>query len=198
MEVLKLADNNVIEMKKAEMEARLEEAIKSRKKLEEAQKRLKKKQDAEEKAINLAKEAIKARKEAEKIENKLKNERSTLEKLAGCKPESKSSRIHYAGQGFFDLLNKFDTDEKGNVKRNGSFSKKYNSLNIEVVAKAVLKCSKYFPDSGNICIFGDDLKKELDKEIADRENSIKLAKEFLDEKFAKMLPANPKKEETKK
>ncbi len=198
MEVLKLADNNVIEMKKAEMKARLEEAIKSRKKLEEAQKRLEKKQKAETKALNRAKEAIKARKEAEKIENKLKNERTTLEKLAGCKPESKSSRIHYAGQGFFDLLNKFDSDAKGNVKRNGPFSKKYNSLNIEVVAKAVLKCSKFFADSGNVCIFGDDLKKELDKEIAEREKSIELAKDFLDEEFAKMLPADPKKEEVKK
>lgn len=175
---------------------KMQEALKARKKREEVKRRLAEAKKKEEEARERARKKAVERKKAEKAEKELKDERELLIKLADIKAESKSSRIHFAGQGFFDLLNKFDTGEDGEVIKDGPFSKKYNSLNIEDVAKAVIESCKFFPNNGkpNVTIFGNTLEEKLDKLIADREELINKAKEKLDIEWQKMEASEKEKE----
>ena len=128
-------------------DSKLIAALNARRKRDEANKRLEAKKKKEEEAKAVAKKAEEERKKAEKEQKALEDEREVLIKLAGIKKESKSSRIYYAGQGFFNLLNLFDTGPDGKVDKDGPFSKKYNSLNIEDVAKAVLKSCWFFSET---------------------------------------------------
>lgn len=164
----------------------LQEALMKKKRKEDAKKRVEVLKAEEEKAKQRAKEKAEERRKAAAREKKVKDESELLIKLAGIKQESKSSRIHFAGEGFFDLLNKFDEKEKKPVK-DGDFSKKYNSVRIEEVAKVVLKCSVYYPEKDYICIFGSSLKRELDKLIAADEDLLNEAKAKLDKKWQELL-----------
>ncbi len=164
----------------------LQEALMKKKRKEDAKKRVEAMKAEEEKAIQKAKDKAKERKEAEKREKNIKDESELLIRIAGIKQESKSSRIHFAGEGFFDLLNKFDEIDKKPVK-DGPFSKSYNSVRIEDVAKAVLKCAVYYPEKDYICIFGKSLKPEINKLIAKDKALLDEAKAKLDAKWQELL-----------
>ena len=186
---------------KEKIDSKLLIALNARKKKRNAENRISELKKEEEQAKEKARKKAEERKKAEKAKEKFKDEKEILLKIADIKPESKSSRIHFAGQGFFDLLNKFDTDADGNIVENGEFSKKYNSLNIEDVAKAVIKCSKYFPNNGsnpNITIFGNALNDELDRLIEEREKAIAEAKEKLDIEWKKVLQEEAEKAKNNK
>ena len=171
-------------------DSKLIAALNARRKLEEANKRLESKKKKEEEAKAVAKKAEEERKKAEKEQKALADEREVLMKLANIKNESKSSRIYFAGQCFFDLLNMFDTGADGKVVKDGKFSKKYNSLNIEDVAKAVLKSCWFFSETKDgpvLGIYRNILDAELDKLIKIHEDAIKAAKEKLDAEWSKRL-----------
>ena len=178
-------------------DSKLIAALNARRKLEEANKRLESKKKKEEEAKAVAKKAEEERKKAEKEQKALADEREVLMKLANIKNESKSSRIYFAGQCFFDLLNMFDTGADGKVVKDGKFSKKYNSLNIEDVAKAVLNSCKFNSKAKYgpvIWISRNDLEANLDTLIKVREDAIKAAKEILDAEWSKRLLEEMKKQ----
>ena len=175
-----MLENEKIRM---ENEKLLNAALLARKKREEAKRRVEEARSVEQRRKVEAKKAEERRKKAEKAEKTLKGEREILIKLAGIKPESKSSRGYFSSKGFFDLLNLFNGID-------GEFSQKYNSINIEEVAKLVLQHARHGKTKEGkefIVLWRQELDAALDARIKEREETIATAKQLLDQEYQKVL-----------
>lgn len=170
-------------MTEVKKDSKLVAALNARRKREEAKQRLEDKKKKEAEAKEAAKKATEDRKKAEKKNKAVEDEREVLIKLAGIKNESKSSRGYFSSQGFFDLLNMFDTG-----KEDRPFKKRYSSLNsIEKIAIAVSESTVYDEEKDVVVINGKMLREKVDTLLQEKEDAITAAKELLDAEWAKIL-----------
>lgn len=173
---------------KESMESRLDVALKAREKRIKAKKDvddlIKKEADAK-KAV---KDAREARKKAEENQKALENETSVIKNLAGYKKEAPTTRKILAGFWLFKMIYKFDTDANNEIPADAEFHKKLNQLRADDIGKAVFECSSYYKDTDTIRIDGKKLRTKINKLLVQKEEDIKSAEKFLNDKFKELYP----------